>query len=137
MLVLDTTAVSHIMRRDPEHLERLRSLEPREVVLRAPVAAEIHFGLERLDPDSLRRQLLDQEYHRFRACVSWADWSEPAAGIFGRFKATMQAKGTSVDDMDLIIASVATGLGAAVATSNVRHFNLIPDLEVLDWSSAR
>ena len=134
MLVLDTTAVSPLIRRDPGHLEQLRPLEPRQVVLCTPVAAEIHFGLELLDPDSRRRHLLEQEFHRLRACVSWADWTESAAGIFGRLKAMMQAKGTSVDDMDLVIASVATSLGAAVATSNVRHFKLIPDLEVLDWS---
>jgi tRNA(fMet)-specific endonuclease VapC len=132
--LIDTTVVSDIMRRDPACLERLRSLEPRQVVLSAPVAAEIHFGLQRLDPDSRRRNLLEQEYHRLRACVSWADWTEHAAEVFGRLKATVQSAGTPVDDMDLIISSVASSLDAAVATSNVRHFGLIPDLEIVDWS---
>ena len=134
MIVLDTTAVSHVMRRSPAHLARLQVLEPWQVVLCAPVAAEIHFGLARLDPGSRRRCLLEQEYRRLRGCAAWADWSEDAAVRFGSFKAALQAAGTPVDDMDLAVASIAASLGAPVATANVRHFARVPGLEVADWS---
>ncbi len=134
MIVLDTTAVSHLMRRSPGHLKRLSGFEPRQVVLSAPVAAEIHFGLERLEPGSRRRRLLEQEYLRLRDCVAWADWTEDAAVRFGSLKAVVHLAGTPVDDMDLAVASVAAALDAAVATSNTRHFGKIPGLRLEDWS---
>jgi hypothetical protein len=48
MLVLDTSALSTVMHRTPQSLERLAELSPSDVVLAAPVAAEISFGLARL-----------------------------------------------------------------------------------------
>jgi tRNA(fMet)-specific endonuclease VapC len=133
MLVLDTTAVSQIMHRKPEALDRLRDLKPRDVVLSAPVLAEIRFGLERLDPGSRRRRLLETEFERLHAVIAWADWDEQSAERFGSLKAELQSRGTPIDDMDLVIASTALSLGAGVATSNVRHFERIPGLSVQVW----
>jgi tRNA(fMet)-specific endonuclease VapC len=134
MLVLDTTAVSHIMHRKPRSLDRLRDLRPRDVILSAPVFAEIRFGLERLDSKSRRRELLEAEFERLHQIIGWADWDEASARRFGSLKADLQSRGTPIDDMDLVIASIALSLGAAVATSNVRHFERIPGLSVEIWS---
>ena len=134
MLVLDTTAVSDIMHRKPEALDRLRDLKPRDVILSAPVLAEIRFGLERLDPRSRRRQLLEVELQRLHDVIGWADWDQESAGLFGSIKSDLQARGKPIDDMDLVIASIALSLGAAVATSNVRHFERIPGLSIEVWS---
>jgi len=133
MLVLDTTAVSHIMHRKPEVLDRLRDLKPRDVVLSAPVLAEIRFGLERLDSGSRRRELLEAEFERLRNVVGWADWDQESATRFGSLKADLQARGTPVDDMDLVIASIALSLGAGVATLNARHFERVPGLSLEVW----
>jgi tRNA(fMet)-specific endonuclease VapC len=134
MLVLDTTAVSDILHRKPEALDRLRDLKPRDVILSAPVFAEIRFGLERLDPDSRRRRLLEVELQRLHDVIGWADWDEESAVLFGALKAHLQTHGTPVDDMDLVIASIALSLDAAVATSNVRHFERVPGLTVDVWA---
>jgi len=36
--------------------------------------------------------------------------------------------------MDLAIASVALSLPAQLATANIRHFERIDDLDIVDWS---
>jgi tRNA(fMet)-specific endonuclease VapC len=132
-VVLDTSAVSAVMHRRPDALDRLEALKPSQVVLCSPVAAEIAFGLARLEPGSRRRVLLEEEYQRLRAVVEWADWGENAAQQFGLTKAAVYQAGTPVDDMDLVVASVALGLGAEVATANVKRFVVIPGLVVRDW----
>ena len=132
MLVLDTSAVSSVMYRVPDSLERLQRYGPSDIVLTAPVAAEISFGLNRLAPRS-RRRLLEDEYRRLRDVVMWADWSEPAALEFGRQKAILFSSGDVIDDMDIAIASVAIQLAAGVATHNAKHFRVIDGLEVDDW----
>jgi len=133
MLLLDTTAVSALMHRRPRALDRLRELKPRDVVLSAPVLAEIRFGLERLEPGSRRKELLEAELQRLLGVVSWADWDQQAALHFGVLKASLQAAGTPIDDMDLVIASIAVTLGATVVTSNQRHFARIEGLSIEVW----
>ena len=134
MLLLDTNAVSAFMHRRPETLFRLREQDPSTVYLCAPVAAEIHFGLSRLSPDSSRRRLLANEFRRLRAAVRWVDWNEGATRAFGHWKATLQHRGTPLEDMDLAIASIALNLPARLATASVRHFARIDDLDIVDWS---
>lgn len=121
------------MHRVPGALHRLRELEPRAIVLCSPVAAEIHYGLANLVQDSRRRRLLEEEYQRLRAVVRWADWDEEAARRFGAAKAALRESGSMIDDLDIVISSIALARGATVATRNARHFQRIDGLAVEDW----
>ena len=124
------------MRREAHALELLRAKHPADLVLCAPVAAEIQFGLSRLVEGSRRRVLLEAEYLRLRAVLPWADWTESAAAAYGREKAKLEAAGEGIGDMDVIIASVALAVGAIVATANVKDFRRIRALVVEDWRAA-
>lgn len=133
-LVLDTSVVSALMRREEPALVRLAALRPGDLLLCSPVGAEIRFGLERL-PGSRRRDLLEAEYARLRSVLPWCDWTEAAALEFGRQKALLERAGTPVADMDVIIASVASSVGAGVATRNARDFLRVAGLSVEDWGA--
>lgn len=133
-LVLDTSVVSAIMRREEGVLQRLRAVHPADLILCSPVAAEIAFGLSRLQEHSRRRTLLEGEYDRLRGAVAWQDWTEPAALEFGRQKTMLEQAGTPVGDMDIIVASVALAVGGGVATANVRDFQRISGLRVEAWT---
>ena len=133
MLLLDTSVLSGVMHRDPACLERLRGHQPNDVALCAPVAAEISFGLALLPPRSRRRRLLRKEYDLLRSAVRWFDWTEEAARRFGAVKADLRGRGTTVDDLDIVIASIALVEGAAVATRNAPHFESVSGLSVEDW----
>ncbi len=134
MLVLDTSALSGVMHRDPVCLERLERHPPEDVLLCAPAAAEIAYGLALLEPRTRRRRLLEAEYARIRDAVTWVDWTEDAAVRFGAVKAELRRKGRPADDLDVAIASIALSRGAALATRNVRHFAPIHGLAVDDWT---
>jgi predicted nucleic acid-binding protein len=57
MDILDTNAVSALMKGNGPVIERLATTKPAEVAIPQPVIAEIAFGLERL-PRSKRRTAL-------------------------------------------------------------------------------
>lgn len=135
MVVLDTSALSAVMHRLPEALDRLGALDPADVVLCVPALAEVHFGLERLPARSRRRRLLSAELDVVRRCARLQEWTEPAARRFGVVKAALESRGRRIDDMDVAIAAIALELGAAVATCNLRHFERVPELAVEDWST--
>jgi tRNA(fMet)-specific endonuclease VapC len=133
MLLLDTSVVSAVMRRSDRVLARLREQDPSAVALCAPVAAEIQFGLSRLEAGSCRRELLVQQYRSLRGAVQWLEWTEEATTVFGSVKAALERRGTPLDDFDLIIGSIALSAGARLATRNARHFGRIDGLLVEDW----
>ncbi len=134
MLLLDTNVVSAIMQRHAGVLRRPQEEDPSAVALCAPVSAEIQFGLARLAAGSRRRQLLAREYQRLRDAVEWLDWNEEAAAEFGRVKAMLERGGSPLDDMDLIIGSIALAAGARLATRNARHLARIDGVQVEDWA---
>ena len=133
-LVLDTSVVSAIMRREEATLRRLQAAHPADLVICAPVAAEIAFGLWRLPEGSRRRTLLSVEYERMRRVLPWLDWTEAAALAFGRQKDALERAGTPAGDMDVIIGSVAIAMGGGVATANARDFQRMQGLHVEDWA---
>jgi tRNA(fMet)-specific endonuclease VapC len=134
MVVLDTSAMSAVMHGAEGAIERLRAEAPDQVLLVAPVAAEIQFGLERLTPGSRRRRLLEAEYSRLRRILRWEDWTEEAAVEFGRQKARLMRFGSVIEDFDIAIGSIALVLDARLATLNVKHLARIRGLAVEDWS---
>lgn len=132
-LVLDTSVVSAILRREEAAIERLKAHHPGELVLSAPVAAEITFGLQRLPSGSRRRLLLAKEYERLRQAVVWSDWTEEAALAYGELKEAIERAGTPVGDMDVIIGSIAVANEWGVATANARDFRRLVGLHVEEW----
>lgn len=54
--------------------------------------------------------------------------------IFGRLKASLQKKGTSLDDFDLIIASCALANNLVLVTDNKKYFKRIESLKLDNWT---
>jgi tRNA(fMet)-specific endonuclease VapC len=55
---------------------------------------------------------------------------EPAAEQFGRLKAILRREGRPIGDIDLFIAGVALRYGLTVVTTNIGHFERIPELSL-------
>jgi len=53
---------------------------------------------------------------------------------FGEVKASMQKKGNTIEDFDLLIGSTALYLNYTLVTNNIKHFSMIPDLRVENWT---
>lgn len=53
--------------------------------------------------------------------------------IFGEIKNYVQKIGRTVDDMDLLIASTAISKDMTLVTHNIKHFEHIPNLMLVDW----
>ena len=62
--------------------------------------------------------------------------TETSIDIAATLYADLRQVGTAVDDMDLLIASVALEHDMALVTHNQRHFGKIDGLELQDWTQA-
>lgn len=134
-LVLDTNAVSALMKGDPGIVERLKQRSKGEVSVPQPVLAEIAYGIERL-PKSKRKEALQERFDLVRSELARSIWSDEVSECFGRIKATLEKKGQRIEDFDAAIAAHALAIGATLITANLDHMTRIPGLAVEDWSAA-
>ena len=132
--VLDTNAVSALMKGEPAAVARLAETNPSDVSVPQPVLAEITYGIERL-PRSKRRRRLQERLDLVKAGIPRAEWSDAVSETFGRIKATLEARGQRIEDFDAAIAAHAAASGATLVTANRDHMLRVPGLRVEDWSS--
>ena len=59
--------------------------------------------------------------------------SDPIIDRYARLRATLEAKGIRIEDMDLFIAATALANDYTLVTHNTRHFSRIPGLKLEDW----
>ena len=131
--VLDTNAVSALMKGNPAVVDRLAAIKPADVAVPQPVLAEIAFGIERL-PRSKRRASLQARFELVSAELPRAEWTDAVSQMFGRVKATLERRGTRIEDFDAAIAAHALVLEATLVTADLDHMVRVPGLRVEDWS---
>lgn len=131
--VLDTNAVSALMKGDEAVVQRLASYVPADVAIPQPVIAEIAYGIERL-PRSRRRRALQARLDLVCSEITRTAWTDAVSHAYGRIKATLERRGTRIEDFDAAIAAHAVALGATLVKANLEHMARIPGLKVEDWT---
>lgn len=58
----------------------------------------------------------------------------PSLRVYGTCKAELEKQGMRIEEFDLLIGSCALFNNFVVVTSNVKHFNHIPNLLIEDWA---
>jgi len=134
--LLDTNAVSALMRGDEDILANLKKTNRRDVALPHPVVAELSYGIARL-PKSKKRKLLEERFELLAATFARVDWTDAVSAAFGHVKASLEKRGLRIEDFDVAIAAHALANGCTLVTSNLKHMANVPDLIVEDWSPPR
>ncbi len=131
MYCFDTDTLSAVMRRDPPLalIRRLAQTPPEQQFTTSVTLGELLSGAARRGSATLT--------HKVRELVIGAlvvlPFDERAAEVYGPLRAQLESEGRRLDEPDLRIASTALSRGLVVVTGNVRHFSLVPDLEVENW----
>ena len=131
--VLDTNAVSALMRGSAAVVERLAATAPAEIAVPQPVLAEIAYGIERL-ARSKRRVALQARFDLLCSELPRADWTDTVSQMYGRVKASLERRGTRIENFDAAIAAHALAFGATLVTADLDHMTRVPGLRVENWS---
>jgi tRNA(fMet)-specific endonuclease VapC len=128
--LLDTNIVSfHIRSSSPMLQRRLRRIRAASVALSVVTEMEIRYGLAR-NPRLRIAPLVEA----FLAGITVLDLDSKVAGVYARARAALDAKGTPIGPLDLMIGAHALAIGATLVTSNAGEFRRIPGLKVVDWT---
>lgn len=133
--LLDTNAVSALMKGDPRTVLKLRGTTRGDISIPQPVIAEIAYGIERL-PKSKQRRRLEERFELICVELKSAAWTDAVSERFGFIKATLERKGRRIEDFDAAIAAHALAGQSTLVTANVADMSRVPGLKVEDWSSA-
>jgi tRNA(fMet)-specific endonuclease VapC len=130
IIALDTNVAVAALNRDPKVRDRLANIDAADVLIPAPVVAELMFGAR----CSARAVENAAKVEALVAAFVVAPFDIHAARLFGAMKAALRRKGTPKQDLDLVIASIAVACGATLVTHDRDLLDgSIEHLVAVDW----
>ena len=130
MYLLDTDTVSYFLRGNPRVIENFKIHRGRPKALSVITYGELIYGCR-------KSQCSVQNLNRVKQLVEnypMIDVTRPVMDCFGEVKAHLEKSGTPIDDFDLLIGCTALTMNYAIVTNNVRHYQRIPGLKVVNWA---
>ena len=133
-LILDSTIVIAAERRgnSPQQLVQqvIQLAGNQEAALSSIGLTELVHGIYRANSSEkrIRRQSFINE---LRSGLVVYPFTDETALLAGRIDGEQTAKGVNIPFIDLLIGATALSLGFSVLTANLRHFKLIPGLNIV------
>jgi len=130
--LLDTNVCIDVLRGREDVIRCFKECSPDDVAVSAVTGFELIQGAGRA-PKGLR----DEERRKvsaFLARLKQIPFDEDCGRIAGEMNAGLLNRGTPVSVTDVFIAATAVSLGVPVVTSNLRDFQKIEGVEVMDWT---
>ena len=112
-------------------LEKAKSVGYSKIALCSIVIAELFFGANNHPTNS--KKLLQYYYNLSNKLICY-NFDKNCGIIYGDIKEKLNKIGKSIDDMDLLIASICIANDLILVTNNVKHFKNIPNLQVENWT---
>lgn len=135
MICLDTNIVIFGMNgRRPQIAARLDAELAAGALLVIPaiVRYELEYGCAKSDRPALFRARLELF---LSAGFEQPPFDLDDAREAGEIRAALETKGGPIGPHDILIAAQARRRGATLATSNLREFERVPGLKVVDWGT--
>ena len=130
--MLDTDMFSFVV--DGRHPEVRRKVARKQnaVSISVLTLAEALFGAKKKNS-----QRLESLVGMFRELFPVVPWSESAAAAYAAIRAQLEASGSPIGEMDMLIAASAIAGGYVLVTNNIRHFQRIQGLATENWVKSR
>jgi len=129
--MLDTDMCSYIIRKHPASvLKRFQTLAMEQLCVSVVTYAELIYGVERSRSRRINRPVIED----FVRHLDVMDWDTAAADQYGVIRAELEAAGTLIGAMDMMIAAHAKSIKAVLVTNNQKHFNKVRGLKIDNWA---
>ncbi len=137
MHILDTDTLTHLYAGHPRIIDRLKNIEDPDICTTIITKIELlrgrfDFLLKAATGDELSRA--QQWLNRTEELLSQIviiPFNEAALIQFDRMRITKKYR--KIGRADLLIASIALAHRATIVTRNIRHFQQIPNLNLVNW----
>lgn len=129
--MLDTNICSYILKNHPVAVkQKFEEVGTGNICISSIVLAELYYGAVRHPQEIVIRREIDD----FASRLVIIPWDEIAADHYGAIRAALEKTGTPFGAMDMLIAAHARSCGATLVTNNLREFERIKGLMVVNWT---
>lgn len=129
-VMLDTNICIALIKQKPVNVVRkFNDFKVGEICISTVTLAELRYGVAKSQFQEKNQAALDD----FILPLEIAEFDETAANCYGVLRASLERKGSPIGAMDLMIGAHALSQNLTMVTNNVREFNRIPKLVVVDW----
>ena len=127
--MLDTNICIYVIKNRPAALRERFDQLAEALCISGITLAELLYGVEK----SARRTENLRAVEQFTARLEVVPFSPRAAAHFGQIRAELAKLGTLCGAYDMLIGAHARSEGLMLVTNNVREFQRIPGLLVVNW----
>ena len=130
MYLLDTDIVIYNLKGHKVVHDNLRKHYNDLLCLSVISLMELYYGAyksERIESNLAKIKTIE-------SCLKIIRIGEEVVELFGMLKSKLENEGQTLDDFDLIIASIALTHNMILVTNNTRHFKRIEGLRLENWS---
>jgi tRNA(fMet)-specific endonuclease VapC len=127
--MLDTNAVSQLIRKHPAVVSRVTTTPMAALCISAVTEGELLFGLAKRPAATQLHAAITEFLKR----VDVLPWDSNAAKNYGALRASMEVQGKRLAALDMLIGAHAASIGAVLVT-NDRAFQPFGDLRLEDWT---
>jgi len=100
-----------------------------QVCISVVTYAELVYGVERSSSKRVNRPVIED----FVRHLDVVEWDTDAADQYGMIRAELEANGSPIGAMDMMIAAHAKSMKAVLVTNNQKHFTKVKGLKVENW----
>jgi len=129
MYILDTNTLIYFFKGVGHVAEHLLAVPPKDIGLPAIVVFELNVGIAKSTSPKKRRKQLKQLTDVVNVLPFGFDEARHAAEI----RAGLEAQGRPIGPYDILIAATARSKKGILVTHNIKEFNRIRDLQIVDW----
>lgn len=126
--LLDTDVCIELIKHNERVLDKVEAVGTENCFITEITIAELFYGAAK----SGRAEQFDDVDYILRAF----DLKPllPSLRVYGENKSLLESKGQMIGEFDLLIGSCAVHHNLIMVTSNLKHFDHVPDIELEDWA---
>lgn len=129
--MLDTNICIYAIKHQPASvLQALREHESAGIGVSSITVAELEYGVAKSGSARNAKAL-----RQFLEPLEVADFDRGAAHAYGPLRSTLEVAGTPIGPLDTQIAAHALALGVTLVSNNLREFQRVPGLRLVNWVS--
>lgn len=130
LFMLDTNTCIAALKGDRRLAEPLNR-HADDVCISAIALAELWYGADNSAAGHYARNR--HRLEAFAARLPVLDFGGHAAGHYGSIRADLRRAGAPIGSLDMLIAAHARAESLVLVTCNVREFERVPGLRIVDW----
>lgn len=128
--LLDTNTCIYIIKQKPVSVfERFKTIPPGQIALSVITLAELEYGARKSAAVDKNLAAL----HLFSIPFDILPFDYNATKSYGIIRADLEARGTSIGPLDMLIAAHASSLNYVLVTNNVKEFSRVNGLQIENW----